>query len=1071
MWIVRLALRRPYTFIVAALLIIVFGVISLRQTPTDIFPNVDIPVVSVVWTYNGLATPDMEKQITTFSEFATSFAVNDIKNIESQTLNGVSVVKIYFHEGVDVAAAVAQVTSVSQTILRRMPPGTVPPAIIRYSASSVPILQLSLKSKTMNESELYDYGIYRVRQQLAVVQGTTLPLPYGGAPRQIMVDLDPKALLAKGLSAQDVASAINVQNLSLPTGTAKMGEREYTVSLNSSPDAIGALNDVPIRSIGGKTTFLRDVAHVHDGFAVQTNIVRQDGVRGVLLSVLKNGDASTLDVARRVKGLLSTLRASAPKGLQIELLSDQSTFVSNAIAGVVTEGVIAAALTALMILLFLGSWRSTLIVTISIPLSILVAVIALHALGQTMNIMTLGGLALAVGILVDDATVEIENIHRNQAMGKPILTAILDGAQQIAVPAFVATLSISIVFVSTLFLEGAPKYLFTPLALAVGFSVMASYVLSRTVIPTLARYLLRNETDTPASAGFFTRMHHRFDDGFARFRNRYAGILETALDHRGLTLLFFGILIASSIVLLPFVGRDFFPRVDAGQIRLHVVAPAGTRIEETERWFSRVEDEIRKIVPQRDRAAILDNIGVPQTINLAVTESTTLSSADGEILVNLRSDKRRSTFDYVRELRRELPQRFPELSFYFQPADIVSQILNFGLPAPVDVQVAGLNRDATYHAAQVIQQRLAKVPGAVDVHLHQIVDAPRLHVTVDRTRALEAGLTQRDIANNILVAFSSSSVVTPNFWADPKSGINYPVAVQMPLNRMEGMDDLTSTSLTAPGLPSPQLLRDVASVERRVSPIVATHSNIQPTFNVRADVQDRDLGSASKAIRRIADDVAKTLPAGSSITLRGQVESMDSSFHRLGLGIVFAALLVYALMVVNFQSWSDPFIILMALPAGLAGVVWALFATGTRFSVPSLMGAIMTIGVATANSILVVSFANDLRRERGEAISAIAAALEAGKTRLRPVLMTAGAMILGMLPMSLGLGDGGEQNAPLGRAVIGGLILATVATLVLVPVVYSLIRRSAPFEVAAEVEALSTDDHVVAFRPLRTGLN
>ena len=1070
MWIVRLALRRPYTFIVAALLIIVLGVVSLRQTPTDIFPKVDIPVVSVVWTYNGLATPDMEKQITTFSEFATSFAVNNIKSIESQTLNGVSVVKIYFHEGVDVAQAIAQVTSVSQTILRRMPPGTVPPAIIRYSASSVPILQISLQSKTMNESELYDYGIYRVRQQLAVVQGTTLPLPYGGAPRQIMVDLDPKALLAKGLSAQDVAAAVNMQNLSLPTGTAKMGEREYTVSMNSSPDAIGALNDVPIRSAFGKTVFLRDVAHVHDGFAVQTNIVRRDGVRGVLLTVLKNGDASTLDVARRIKELLPTLRASAPKGMDIELLSDQSTFVSNAIGGVVTEGVIAAALTALMILLFLGSWRSTLIVTVSIPLSILVAVIALHALGQTMNIMTLGGLALAVGILVDDATVEIENIHRNQAMGKPILTAILDGAQQIAVPAFVATLSISIVFVSTLFLEGAPKYLFTPLALAVGFSVMASYVLSRTVIPTLARYLLRDE-DVETGDGFFTRLHHRFNDGFARFRDRYAGILATALEHRNLTLFFFGILIASGIVLVPFVGRDFFPKVDAGQIRLHVVAPPGTRIEETERWFSRVEDEIRRVVPNRDRAAILDNIGVPQSLNLGVTESSTLSSADGEILVNLRADKRRSTFDYVRQLRRELPERFPELSFYFQPADIVSQILNFGLPAPVDVQVAGLNRDATYRAAQTIQQRLAKVPGAVDVHLHQIVDAPRLHVNVNRTRALEAGLTQRDVANNILVAFSSSSVVTPNFWSDPKSGINYPVAVQLPLNRMQGMEDLTSTSLTAPGLPAPQLLRDIATVERRVAPVVATHSNIQPTFNVRADVQDRDLGSASRAIRKITDDVAKTLPAGSSITLRGQIESMDASFSRLGIGIVFAALLVYALMVINFQSWSDPFIILMALPAGLSGVVWALFATGTRFNVPSLMGAIMTIGVATANSILIVSFANDLRRERGAAISAVAAALEAGKTRLRPVLMTAAAMILGMLPMSLGLGDGGEQNAPLGRAVIGGLVLATGATLVLVPVVYSLIRRSAPFNVSAEVDGLTSEDHVVPFRPLRTGSN
>jgi multidrug efflux pump subunit AcrB len=985
----------------------------------------------------------MEKQITTFSEFSTSFAVNNIKNIESQTLNGVAVVKIYFQPGVDVAAAVAQVTAVSQTILRRMPPGTTPPSVIRYSASSVPILQLALSSDTMSESELYDYGIYRVRQQLAVVQGTTLPLPYGGAPRQIMVDLDPQALLAKGLSAQDVSAAVNAQNLTLPTGTAKIGPREYTVSLNSSPDAVDALNNIPVRRVGGSMVFVRDVAQVHDGFAVQTSVVRRDGRRSVLLTVLKNGDASTLDVANRVKELLPTLRASAPPGLEIELLTDQSTFVSRAVSGVVVEGIVAAALTALMILLFLGSWRSTLIVTVSIPLSILIALLALRALGHTLNIMTLGGFALAVGILVDDATVEIENIHRNLAMGKRLRQAILDGAQQIAVPAFVATLSITIVFVSVLFLDGAPKYLFTPMALAVGFSVMASYFLSRTVVPTMVQYLLPAEIDGGhgATAGTWGRLHEAFNRAFERARERYVQALEWTLGHRRAVFAVFGVAVASAAVLLPFVGRDFFPKVDAGQIRLHVTAPAGTRIEETERYFSDVEDAIRRIIPGRERSVVLDNIGVPQGINLAVTETSTISSADGEILVNLRPDKRRGTASYMREMRRRLPREFPELTFYFQPADIVSQILNFGLPAPIDIQVAGLNREETYRAARAIEARVSRVPGAVDVHLHQVVDAPRLHVAVDRTRAAEVGLTQRDVANNVLVSLASSILVTPNFWTDGRSGIAYPVAVQVPPRLVDSVEDLRTTALVAPGVAAPQLLGDLASVERRTAPVVVNHSNIQPTFNVRADVQDTDLGAVSGAIRRIVRQYEARLPPGSSITLRGQVESMDSSFGRLGLGLVFAALLVYGVMVVNFQSWTDPFIIITALPGALVGIVWMLFATQTTFSVPSLMGAIMTIGVATANSILLVTFANDQRRE---GLDAVAAALAAGRTRLRPVLMTAAAMIIGMLPMSLGLGEGGEQNAPLGRAVIGGLLVATAATLFFVPTVYTLLRRRPP---------------------------
>ena len=1044
MWIVRLALRRPYTFIVMGLVIIMLGIASIRRTPTDIFPDIDIPVVSVVWTYTGLSTEEMERHITTFSEFSTSFAVSNIKSIESQTTNGVAVIKIYFQPDVDISAAMTQVTSVAQTILRRMPPGTTPPFIVRYNASSVPILQMSLSSDRHSESELYDYGIYRIRQALSVVQGTTFPLPYGGMARQVTVDLDPDRLRAFNIAPQDVNAAINAQNLTLPTGTAKIGEQEFTVGMNSSPLAVSALNDVPIKQVNGRTIFIRDVAQVRDGYAVQTQVVREGGRRGVLLTVLKNGNSSTLDIARHVRELLPSIQAAMPEGMKIQLVTDQSRFVEASIRSVLTEGAIAATLTGLMILLFLGSWRSTLIVTISIPLSILVAIIVLGAMGQTLNIMTLGGLALAVGILVDDATVEIENIHRNIAMGKPLKRAILDGARQIAVPAFVATSAITIVFLSVLFLEGAARYLFMGMALAVGISVMASYFLSRTIIPTLVMYLLRDEAehhDQP-SRGFFGRINSGFNRAFEFFREGYVNLLDWALHHRKAVFGVFGVGIASTMVLVPFVGRDFFPSVDAGQIRMHVIAPAGTRIEQTEKLFSAVARAVDELIPAEERHSITDIIGVPDGINLAVTDSNIISSADGEMLISLTENHKTPTAQYVKRLREELPNRFPKLSFYFESADIVSQILNFGVPAPIDIEVTGVNRPATWAAAQQIRDQLRQVPGAVDVRIHQVLDAPRLHIEVDPQRTIEAGLTQRDVANNVLVATATSFAVQTNYWIDPATGLKYAVSVETPKRLIQDVQDLQNLNLPTPNGSSQLLLSDAATIERQVTPVVANHNNIQPTFNVRAAVQGTDLGSVGPAIERIVNDARAKLPPGASITVRGQVQSMTSAFGSLALGIVFAAVLVYLLMVVNFQSWTDPFIIITALGGALVGIVWMLYLTHTTFSVPSLMGTIMAVGVATANSILMVTFANSRRHEAGD--DAMHAALTAGHTRLRPVLMTALAMILGMLPMSLGLGEGGEQNAPLGRAVIGGLLVATVTTLFFVPVVYTLLRRKAP---------------------------
>jgi multidrug efflux pump subunit AcrB len=1062
MWIVKLALRQPYTFVVVALLILILGVVSIRNTPTDIFPVIDIPVISVIWTYNGLSTPEMESRIALYSEFSISAAVNDVKDIESQTLNGVSVIKIFFHPTVSIDTAMAQLTAVSGAIQRRMPPGINPPIIVRFNASSVPIIQLSLSGQSLTESQLYDFGIYRVRQQLAAVQGATLPAPYGGLVRQMQVDISPERLQATGLSAIDVSAAVSAQNLTLPSGTARIGEREYSVALNSNPVSPEQFNDIPIKTVNGRTIFMRDVANVRDGSQVQQNIVRSDGVRGVLLTVLKNGRASTLDVIDSIKkNTLPSLRAIAPPGLQIKELFDQSVFVRAAVKGVITEGVIAACLTAMMILLFLGSWRSTLIVVVSIPLSVLSSLIVLYLKGESLNVMTLGGLALAVGILVDDATVTIENIYRHIEMKKGLRESILDGAAEIATPTLVSTLTICIVFVSVVFLTGPAKYLFTPLALSVVFAMLASYLLSRTLAPVMANYLLANETHGESQAEsevargpksgigrlgakvsdrFYT-LHQSFNHRFEQLRERYEGWLDWALHNTRKVYVGFGLMVASSVVAMIFVGRDFFPFVDAGQMKLHVRTPAGTRIEETERLVAEIEKEIRANIPPAELELILDNIGrVSETFNLAFTDGATIGPSDAELLIALNEEHHAPTEEYMKTLRERLNQKFPDCVFFFQPADITTQILNFGLPAPIDIQVAGLNRPENFKIAKELEKRIAELPGAVDVHLHQVVDAPQLYVDVDRARASELGLTHRDVANSLLVSLSGSAQVFTNFWPEPTTGLSYLVEVKTPIRDVASMDALSNTPLSISNdgnaANTGQLLGNVARIERNTTPMVANHHNAQPVFDIFAGVQNRDLGALSRDIDRVIGELNPKLPAGSSIVVRGQVESMNSAFINLGLGLIFAAVLVYFLMVVNFQSWLDPFIIITALPGALCGIVWMLFLTQTTFSVPSLMGAIMTVGVATANSILLVTFAN----EQSAHHDAREAAFLAGRTRLRPILMTALAMIIGMAPMALGLGEGGEQNAPLGRAVIGGLLFATATTLFFVPVVFSQLR-------------------------------
>ncbi len=1050
MWIVRLALTHPYTFVVMAVVIVLLGGVAVARMPSDIFPEIDIPVASVIFMFNGIPPEEMERRIVTIAERSFTTSVADIEHMESRSFAGIGVIKMFFHSDAKIEAAVAQLSASSQSVLRVLPPGIFPPLILRYNAASVPILQLALSSDKLSEQELYDYGANFVRTQLANVQGASVPAPYGGRARQIMVDIDPKALFAQNLSPYDVVTALNSQNLILPAGLAKIGTREYGVRMNSSPETVEELNDLPVKQVNNSTVFLRDVAHVRDGYAIQSNIVRENGRRSALITILKTGSSSTLDIVNRVKKMLPRIQATLPPELNIRYLFDQSLFVRAAIGGVLREAVIAAFLTGLMILLSLGSWRSTVIVCISIPLSILTSLAIMHLMNQTINVMTLGGLALAVGILVDDATVEIENIHRNLAQQKPIVRAILDGAQQIAVPAFVSTLCICIVFVPVVFLSGTAKYLFTPLALAVVLAMMASYLLSRTLVPTMVHFLIRAEVeryripegeDEGHEGGFFWRIHHRFHVGFERMRAAYVNLLDAALEHRGIVLACFGVLFLASAALVPFIGTDFFPYVDAGQIRLHVRAPGGTRIEETERRFAQVEDAIRRVIPAGEMSQILDNIGLPFSgYNIALSDSGTLGSFDGEILVSL-NEKHGPTAEYIRRLRHELNRQYPDLTFFFQPADIVGQILNFGLPAPLDIQVTGPIRNGVRNLAlaREIEDRLTRIPGAVDVHVHQVVDVPELRVNVDRTKASEAGLTQRDVANNMLISLSSSSQVAPNYWLNPSNGVQYLIAVQTPDYRLNSTEALLSTPVH--GGATTQLLSNLAQVERRSTVSVINHYNVQPVYDVYANVQDRDLGSVASEVDKVVRDVTRKLPRGSVIEMRGQVETMRSSFIGLAIGLVFAILLVYFVMVVNFQSWLDPFIILTALPGALSGILVMLAATGTTVNVPSLMGSIMSIGVATANSILMVTFANDLRLE---SFDARRAALAAGSTRLRPVVMTAMAMIIGMLPMALGWGEGGEQNAPLGRAVVGGLLFATFATLFLVPVIYSLLRTKGP---------------------------
>jgi len=1053
MWIVRLALRRPYTFIVMAILIGILGGLAIVTTPTDIFPYINIPMVGVIWTYSGMSPDDMARRVLFVSERAMTTTVNDIERIESTSYNGVGLIRVYMQPGTNVDLAVAQVTAVSQTLLRTLPPGIFPPLIVQTDASSVPILQLGLSSGTLTEQQLYDYGQNFIRTRLSTIPGISVPLPYGGKVRTVMVDLDPDALYGKGLSATDVSNALNLQNLILPTGTVKVGTREYLIRLNSSPELISAMNDLPIKTVNGNPVYFRDIGTVHDGYQVQTNIVRINGGLAALLTVLRHGGASTLAVVQGVKDLLPKIEASLPQSLNITQLFDQSVFVKAAVTGVVREASIAALLTALMILLFLGSWRSTLIVCISIPLSILTSLIVLGFLGETINVMTLGGLALAVGILVDDATVEIENVHRNMGIqGKTLVRAILDGAQEIAVPAFVSTLCICIVFVPVLMLTGAAKYLFTPLAMAVAFAMLTSYLLTRTVVPTLVHYMLpvemplyqEGESNVESrDAGPIWRIHQAFDRKFEKYRDGYHSLLEWALAHRGVTAGAFLIFALGSGLLITVVGQNFFPYVDAGQMRLHVRTPTGTRIEEAAATFASVESEIRNQIPAQELDSILDNIGLPNSgINLAFSDSITNGNGDGDILISLKPDHR-PTLDYTRELRKTLGVKFPAETFAFQAADITSEILNFGLPAPVDVQVTGNDLDQDAQVAQNLQHQIAGLPGAVDVFTRQRLDYPTVDVNVDRILADEAGLTQKDVASSLLISLSASGQVAPNQWLDPKNGVNYQVAAQTPQYRVDTFDAMQRTPITSVTGGTKELLSNLAGLKRNNSPEIESHYDIQPVIDVFATPDKRDLGGLAKDIEQIIAKVRSTLPRGTTIEVRGQVDTMRTSFTRLGLGMIFAVVLVYLVMAINFQSWLDPFIILMALPGALAGMLWMLYLTGTTLSVPALMGAIMGIGVATANSILLVTFAND---ERATGKGAIESALAAGFTRIRPVTMTALAMIIGMLPMAFAMGEGGEQNAPLGRAVIGGLLLATPTTLFFVPIIYTLLRKNAPVD-------------------------
>lgn len=1047
MWIVRLALRRPYTFIVGSLVILLLMPFVMLRTPTDIFPSINIPVVSIVWSYTGLDAKEIEQRINYNEERALTTTVNDIEHIESNAYNGIGVIKVFFREGTSVDAGVAQVTAISQTIIRSLPPGTTPPLIIRYSASTVPILQYSISSPKLSEQEIFDVSANQIRVGLATVRGVSMPWPYGGKTRVVSVDLDLAALKAKHLAPSDVVNAFNAQNLILPSGTAKIGGTEYAIDLNTTPEIMSELGELPLKTVDGAVIRLNDVAQVRDGYQPQQNIVRNEGVRGALLTVYKAGAASTLDVARGVKQALPRVLSGLTPDLQVKEFADQSVFVQSAITGVIREGIIAAALTALMILLFLGSWRSTLIIALSIPLSVFCSIITLSALGETINLMTLGGLALAVGILVDDATVAIENIHRHMASGKPLNESILDGAQEIAMPAFVSTLCICIVFVPMFFLTGTAHYLFVPLAEAVVFAMLASYVLSRTLVPTLVMYFYRNVQhysghDEPKRhwLRFLPAIQDRFERGFDRFRDGYRILLGAVLHHRvPFALIFLGFCLGS-MLLVTQLGQDFFPNVDAGHFRLHLRAHTGTRIEETAKLVDEVEAVIRQEIPPNEFHGMLDNIGIPvSSINLTYNDSGLVGTADGDILVSLK-DPHRGTAFYIDKLRRRLGREFPGTLFYFLPADIVSQSINFGLPAPFDIQVVGRDQDQNRLVAARLADKIRRVPGAVDVRVQQPGDLPKLEFSIDRTKASEMGLAERDVANSVLLSLSGSGQVQPAYWMNPRNGIQYLVNIRVPEHRMDSLSALNAIPVNAsrPGQGDVQLLANLAGFRRATSPALISHYNIMPVIDVYGGVSGRDLGGVLSDIRPLIAQAEKELPRGSFIMLRGQAETMHSSFVGLSIGLVIAMVLIYLLLVVNFQSWLDPFIIITALPAALTGVVWALYLTFTTASVPALMGAIMSLGVATANSVLVVTFA---RNALSEGKDPLTAAWEAGVSRLRPVLMTAAAMVIGMFPMALALGEGGEQNAPLGRAVIGGLVLATLATLFFVPVVFSLLHR------------------------------
>ena len=1036
MWIVELALKKPYTFIVMAIIILLATPLAIFRTPVDVLPEINIPVISVIWNYAGLSPQQMADRITSVHERILTTTVNDIEHVESQSLHGIAVVKIYFQPNVNIQTAIAQIVAVSQTVLRQMPPGSTPPLIIKYTASSVPVIQIGMSSKEVSEQGLFDLATNTLRPQLVTIPGVAIPWPYGGKQRVVSVDLDTQAILAKGLTSADVINAINSQNLTLPSGTAKINDTEYDVSLNSSPTTIAGLNNIPVRTVNGATTFLREVAHVRDGFSPQTNIVKQNGQRGLLLSIYKNGGASTLDVVNDLKAKLPTLMPLLPKSVDVALLADQSIFVKTAVTGVIHEALIAALLTAVMLLLFLGNWRTTSIIAISIPLSIFSSIVLLHVVGETINIMTLGGLALAVGILVDDATVTIENIERHLHMGSDLYTAILDGAGEIAIPAFVSTMCICIVFVPMFFLEGVARFLFVPLAEAVVFAMLASYVLSRTLVPTLALLLMGHQSHTGKVAKWIHGVHEAFNLRFEKMRNAYILLLSHLLTHRRSFIVgFLGFCLLSCGLYL-MLGRDLFPTVDTGQIKLHMRAPTGTRIENTVLITDEVDKALRKIIPKQELASIIDNIGLPYSgINLSYSNSGTIGTLDADILISLKPGHRPSS-EYIDKIPLELGKRFPGIEFFFQPADIVAQILNFGLPAAIDVQIYGNNTAENTVFAGKLMRQIKSVSGAVDVHVHQRFDEPGIALKMDRPRLQSLGISPLDVAQNILLPLSGSQQTQPAFFLNPTSGIIYNILTQMPQYKMSSLDDLMHLSVNIPGATgkAPQVLGNLVKVAPTKEASIVTRYNLLTSVDVYANVRGRDLGSVAKEIQTIIDQAKPNLPKGSRISMRGQVQTMQSSYIGLGFGILGAIVLVYLLIVVNFQSWLDPLIIISALPAALAGIAWMLILTGTDLSVPALTGAIMTMGVATANSILVIAFA---RQRLDAGLPPLSAALEAGATRLRPVLMTALAMILGMIPMAIGIGEGAEQNAPLGRAVIGGLLFATISTLLFVPVVFA----------------------------------